>query len=100
MKKRTSSARMVADSEDMLPEYDFRSGVRGKHYHACRDGYAVKIHNEDGTTTVQKFVIQEGTVRLDPDVRAYFPDADRVNAALRSIIALIPARRRKTARLK
>ena len=100
MKKRTSRAKMASSSVSMRPEYDFRDGVRGKHYHACRDGYAVKIHNEDGTTTMQKFVIQEGTVRLDPDVRACFPDADTVNAALRAIIALVPRKRRLGARRK
>ena len=31
---------------------------------------------------------------LDQDVRAYFSDSDAVNAALRGLIALIPAKRR------
>jgi hypothetical protein len=33
-------------------------------------------------------------VMLDPDVRAYFPDTEAVNTALRGLIALIPMRRR------
>jgi hypothetical protein len=33
-------------------------------------------------------------IPLAPDVRAYFPDADAVNAALRGLIALLPAKRR------
>lgn len=38
------SERDLSD-EDMLPEYDFSEGVRGKHYQAYRKGYTVKIHN-------------------------------------------------------
>jgi hypothetical protein len=37
-----------------------------------------------------------GSVVLDQDVRAYFPDAEAVSAALRGLIALIPAKRRAT----
>jgi hypothetical protein len=33
-------------------------------------------------------------LHLAPDVRHYFPDSDAVNAALRGLIALIPAKRR------
>ena len=33
-------------------------------------------------------------IHLVPDVRRYFPDSDAVNAALRGLIALIPAKRR------
>jgi hypothetical protein len=39
-----------------------------------REGYTVTIHKEDGTTLVQNFTLQENTVVLDSDVRAYFPD--------------------------
>ena len=80
--------------DDMLPEYDFRGGVRGKHAQALREGYSVRIHEEDGTTTVQHFPPTEGAVVLDPDVREYFPDSEAVNRALRTLIELIPKRRR------
>ena len=33
-------------------------------------------------------------IHLAPDVRRYFPDSNAVNAALRGLIALIPAKRR------
>jgi hypothetical protein len=33
--------------------------------------------------------LAEGTVLLQPDVREYFPDSESVNAALRSLIALM-----------
>ena len=79
---------------DLLPEYDFRGGKRGKHAKAYHEGHAVAIHQTDGTTLVQHWTLQEGTIVLEPDVREYFPDAESVNAALRSLIALIPKKRR------
>ncbi|WKZ42789.1 MAG: hypothetical protein QY302_11875 [Anaerolineales bacterium] len=80
------------DEDGMLPEYDFtgKNVVRGKHYRAMQNGYTVRIHNEDGTTTVQRF---GPTITLDTDVSAYFPDSESVNNALRSLIALIPNKR-------
>ena len=39
------------DAEEMLPEYDFSGGVRGKHAAALQSGYAIVIHHRDGTTT-------------------------------------------------
>ena len=65
---------------------------RGRYYDALQQGHSVRIREEDGTTTIQHYQLDEGTVMLDPDVREYFPDAKSVNAALRSLIALIPAR--------
>lgn len=65
---------------------------RGRYYDALQQGHSVRIHEDDGTITVQNFRLDEGTVLLDPDVREYFPDAKAVNAALRSLIELIPAR--------
>jgi len=85
------------DDNDMLPEYDFtgKKGVRGKHAKAMREGYTVTIHKENGTTLVQNFTLQENAVVLDSDVRAYFPDSESVNEALRSLIALIPQKSRQ-----
>jgi hypothetical protein len=80
----------------MLPEYDFtgKDMVRGKHAKALREGYSVTIHKEDGATVVQNFTLQKNAVVLDSDVRAYFPDSESVNSALRSLIALVPKRSR------
>ncbi|HCG03270.1 MAG TPA: hypothetical protein DEV93_22375 [Chloroflexi bacterium] len=60
----------------MLPEYDFRGGVRGKYAKRYAEGTNV--------------------VLLDPDVAAAFPDAAAVNAALRALaeIALRQAKGR------
>jgi len=83
------SERQAGDDE-MLPEYDFSGGVRGKHYQAYRRGYQVIIHKTDGTTEVRDFALPEGSVVLDPDVRAYFPDSEAVNRTLRGLISLMP----------
>ncbi len=77
---------------EMLPEYDFKGkkGIRGKYYRAYRQGHQVRVYQEDGTVTIKYFILQEGAVMLEPDVRKYFPDSDTVNTALRSLISLIP----------
>ncbi|NOX62632.1 MAG: hypothetical protein GXP42_11910 [Chloroflexi bacterium] len=76
--------------EEIAAEYDFSDGVRGKHYQDYRRGYQVIIHKMDGTTEVRDFALPEGTVVLDRDVRAYFPDSEAVNRALRGLIKLLP----------
>jgi hypothetical protein len=53
------------DPDMMREEYDFSSGVRGKHYQAYRQG--------------------TNLVLLEPDVAAIFKDAATVNAALRML---------------
>ena len=77
---------------DILPEYDLKGkkGVRGKYVEALKQGYSIRVTNDDGTVSVKQFVPRDNTVVLDPDVKAYFPDSDSVNRALRSLIELIP----------
>ena len=84
----------------MLPEYDFRRGVRGKHARAYRQGHTVRVRHPDGTTTVQYFTPAEGAVILEPDVQEYFPDSQAVNRALRTLIELIPSKRRARGKKK
>ncbi|MBV6518360.1 MAG: hypothetical protein HCAMLNBO_01019 [Candidatus Brocadia fulgida] len=79
-----------ATDSDMRAEYDFRGGVRGKHYRAMQAGYTITIHEADGTTVVKDVIPKEGAVILEPDVRAYFPDSESVNRALRCLIPLLP----------
>ena len=79
--------------EDILPEYDFTGGIRGKHYQEYRQGHTVTIHQADGTTVVEHFTMAEGTIMLDPDVREFFPDSEAVNYALRTLIHLIPRKK-------
>ena len=80
------------EQDEMLPEYDFtgKQGERGKYYQACQQGHTVRIREEDGSVTVQYFTLEEGAVILAPDVRAYFPDSESVNRALRALIAIAP----------
>ena len=55
-------------TDDMLPEYDFSNGVRGKYWQG--PGRSTVVH-----------------MRIDEDVRRYFTSSDEVNAALRQLIA-------------
>lgn len=89
----------IVEDNDMLPEYDFSKGVRGKHYKAYRQGHTVKIHKADGTVSVQYFQPEEGAVMLEPDVQEYFPDSKAVNEALRALIKLIPKRSKSKRKL-
>ena len=84
------------DPDEMLPEYNFSGGVRGKHYRAFQRGYKVIIHKTDGTTEEHDYTLPEGAVMLDPDVRAYFSDSETVNTVLRGLINLIPHERTPT----
>jgi len=56
--------------DEMLKEYDFSNGVRGK--------YAPQAYKEG-----------VNIVRLDSDVMKFFPDAKSVNEALRTLIHLM-----------
>ncbi|MDZ7264941.1 MAG: hypothetical protein ONB16_10180 [candidate division KSB1 bacterium] len=66
--------RMLNDP-DMLEEYDFSQGVRGKYAQRYADGTNVVV--------------------LEPDVAEFFPDHDSVNEALRSLISIIKKQRKK-----
>ena len=54
---------------DMLDEYDFSGGVRGKY--------------------VDRFAKGCNVVVLDPDVAQVFPDSESVNQALRALAEII-----------
>lgn len=99
MKKIISKYKNQEDS-DILPEYNFKRGVRGKHYKAYRKGHTVRIHKADGQIVEQYFTLEDGTVMLEPDVREYFPDSETVNKALRFLIRLIPGKRRRVVKTK
>lgn len=79
--------RYDSDDDEMREEYDFSGGVRGKHYKSYRKGHTVHIYRSDGTTLVQYFTQEDGTVMLDPDIKIHFPDSESVNRALRSLIS-------------
>jgi hypothetical protein len=95
--KKTDSKK-PSQVEDVRPEYDFSSMkrvVRGKYYKAYREGHKVKIRKTDGSVAVQHFKLEDGAVMLEPDVRKYFTSSESVNKALRSLIDIIPSKRRK-----
>ena len=56
------------EGEDMLPEYDFAHGVRGKHHEAYKAGTNV--------------------IFLEPDLAKVFKDSDSVNRVLRLLLNL------------
>lgn len=80
---------LLKPSEEMCPKYNFRGAVRGRYYKPLHEGYTVEIHKPDGTMVVTQHTLEESTVWLEPDVRAWFPDSASVNQALRSLIMLL-----------
>jgi hypothetical protein len=96
MKKQSDEAKR-RELDEMASEYDLsdKPHVRGKYYEAYRVGHELRIKESDGSTTVRYFTLEEGAVLLEPEVKAYFPDSESVNRALRSLIELIPEKRRQ-----
>lgn len=93
----------ISKKEEMKSEYDFANmtgAIRGKYYKSYRAGHKVEIRQADGTISVQYFKLEEGAVMLEPDVKKYFPNSEAVNKALRSLIEIIPAKRRIAAHTK
>jgi hypothetical protein len=56
------------DEDDLLPEYDFSKGVRGKHHQAYRQGHSVTISYQDGTTTTQEFSASRTIANLTTEI--------------------------------
>ncbi len=81
-------------NDGMRREYDFRGGVRGKHYRALQGGYTITVRRADGTKLVKHVKPAKGTIILEPEIRKYFPDSDSVNTTLRSLVRLIRTERR------
>ena len=61
-------------NNEMLREYDFSKGVRGKY--------------------ARRYALGSNVVVLEPDVAKVFPNAEAVNSSLRSLADII--RRRKS----
>ena len=62
----------MRNDPDMLEEYDFSGGIRGKYARRYAEGTNVVV--------------------IDPDIIKYFPDNESVNNALRSLAAIIKRR--------
>ena len=61
---------------DILDEYDFSKGIRGK--------YAERYH------------VGKNMIKLDDDIAEMFPDAKSVNDALRALAKIIADHQQKT----
>ena len=66
MKKAAQKATHAQGDPDLLAEYDFSQGVRGKY--------------------AQRYAEGTNIVVLSPDVMEFFPDSEAVNAALRVLV--------------
>lgn len=60
----------------------------------CHDDGTVAVQH-DGTVAVQRFIPDKDAVVLDKDVKAFFPNAEAVNNALRTLINIIPNKRKQ-----
>jgi hypothetical protein len=74
------SKQVKSEQPEMLEEYDFSKGVRGKYASAFREG--------------------TNLVAIDPDLLAIFPDSEAVNRALRSAARSLDNRRASHPRSK
>jgi len=61
---------------DMLEEYDFSKGIRGKY--------------------AKRYAAGTNVIVIEPDVAKYFPDHDSVNRALRSLSTIIKHQKKPT----
>ena len=65
----------MPNDPDMLEEYDFSKGIRGKYAKQYQKGTNVVV--------------------IDPDVAEFFPSNEAVNDALRSLIPIIKKREKR-----
>jgi len=73
-------------SDEMLQNYDFSNGVRGKHFKKFREG-----------VTVHLMGVNSKVVVLDDDLGRIFPDSKSVNDALHHLVDALPKAKRKQA---
>jgi len=69
--------KVMKNDPDMLEEYDFSNGIRGKYASKYKEGTNIVI--------------------LDPELIEYFPDSASVNEALKSLARLMKKYRNKKA---
>ena len=68
----------MPNDPDLLEEYDFSKGVRGKYAKRYAQGTNVVV--------------------IEPDVAQYFPDHATVNEALRSLLPIVKAQAKRIAK--
>jgi len=69
--------KVMKNDPDILEEYDFSKGIRGKYPKRYAEG--------------------TNLVLIDPDVAEFFPDHESINEALRSLINIIKKRQKRFA---
>jgi len=69
--------KVINNDPDMLEEYDFSKGLRGKYSNRYAAGSNVVV--------------------IDSDLSEFFPDNESVNQALRSIVDIIKKKEKKSA---
>jgi hypothetical protein len=67
--KRAAKAPKTKRDREMLPEYDFSQGERGKYSKRYAEGTNVIV--------------------LSPDLAEFFPDSESVNSALRALVDIV-----------
>jgi len=70
-----TAKRKTRQKEDMLPEYDFSKGIRGKYARRYAKGTNVIV--------------------LAPDLIKFFPDSESVNEALHTLVKVVQKKPRK-----
>ena len=68
----------MRNDPDLLEEYDFSGGVRGKY--------------------AKRYAKGTNVVVIDPDVAKYFPDHESVNESLRGLVSIIKRQTKKKVR--
>ena len=68
----------MPNDPDLLEEYDFSKGVRGKYAKRYAQGTNVVV--------------------IEPDVAQYFPDHATVNEALRSLLPIVKSQAKRIAK--
>ena len=67
--------RTMPNDSDVLEEYDFSQGVRGKYAKRYAEGTNVVV--------------------IEPDLAQYFPDNATVNEALRSLLSIVKTQEKR-----
>ena len=75
-----STLKIMDNDPDLLEEYDFSGGMRGKYAEQYREGSNIVI--------------------LDPDIAEMFPDSAAVNQALRALAQIIQYQSKRRSELK
>ena len=76
-KKKGNIMKAIPNDPDMLEEYDFSKGVRGKYSKKYKKGTNVVV--------------------IDSDVAEFFSDENSINEVLRSLIPIIKKREKRIA---